>query len=121
MTTGPDRVEIVRSYYGLVDAGLVTELVALFDAECVYHRPGYAAIRGRSALEDFYRNVRVIVDGRHAMDLVLVDGDRVAVTGEFSGTLRDGSTTAVGFADFFTFGRDDRIRERRTYFEVPAV
>ncbi|MFX0539568.1 nuclear transport factor 2 family protein [Ornithinimicrobium sp. Y1847] len=133
--------ERTRHYYERVDAGDVEGVLAWFAHDAVYERPGYAPMRGRAALAAFYGGERVIADGAHLIDELVVDGDedRVAVRGRFEGTLKDGSSVSLGFADFIVYGRDVgaaagadtgsatvsdapyRAVERRTFFDRPAV
>ncbi|WP_114202795.1 nuclear transport factor 2 family protein [Janibacter anophelis] len=113
--------QATRRYYALVDAGDVDGVVGCFAEDAVYHRPGYAPMEGRAALAEFYGGERVIADGRHELDEVVVEGRRVAVHGRFVGTLKDGSAARVGFADFWVLDEADRATERRTYFDAPAV
>jgi len=117
----PPSVEKVVSYYYLIDAGDVPNLVLLFDAECTYMRPGYPPLHGRTALQDFYMNTRVIAEGHHTVEGSVYEGDTVAVHGQFNGTLRDGSQVSTGFADFFYFNESGMIISRRTYFDVPVL
>lgn len=111
----------VRTYYQLVDAGRTEELVALFDDDCTYDRPGYPQIRGKRALEDFYRTVRVIADGEHALADVIKDGNRVVAVGRFDGHLHDRTAVSVGFCDYFVMAPSGTILARRTYFEAPSI
>ena len=111
----------VRSYYQLVDRGDVDGLVALFEPDSTYHRPGYPPLCGRDELERFYRGERVIDTGEHRLSTVVTDGDTTAVHGEFHGVLRDGRTVALRFADFFTFGAEGRFARRDTFFFAPLV
>lgn len=111
----------VRRYYELVDAGDVEGVVGCFADDAVYHRPGYAPMVGAEALHAFYSGERVIADGRHVLDELVVDGERVAVHGRFTGTLKDGSAAQVGFADFWVLRDDRRATTRRSFFDTPAV
>jgi len=110
----------VRAYYEAVDRSDLDGLLALFAPDARYERPGYAALVGRAALSDFYRNVRVIAEGRHAIEGLVVGGDEVAVRGSFAGRARAGNDLSVRFADFCRY-RNGLIVERRTYFDAPAV
>ncbi|GAA5162780.1 nuclear transport factor 2 family protein [Ornithinimicrobium tianjinense] len=110
-----------RHYYERVDAGDLEGVLAWFADDAVYHRPGYAPMAGRAALADFYGGERVIVSGAHDVEEVVGDGDHVAVRGVFTGTLKDGSSVEVGFADFIRYDEHARAVERRTYFAQPAV
>ncbi|MET8905868.1 nuclear transport factor 2 family protein [Streptomyces sp. NPDC048232] len=116
MTTTP-----IPRFYQLVDAGDVAGLVAMFAPDATYHRPGYPPLHGRPGIEHFYTHERVISEGRHALDSVVVTGHEVAVRGSFSGRLRDGSPAAHRFAEFFTLDADHRIEHRETFFSAPLV
>jgi steroid delta-isomerase len=125
MTTARSRSDVmldqVRSYYQLVDDGDVDGLVALFEPDSTYHRPGYPPLRGHAELTRFYRGERVIDTGEHRLSTVVTDGDTTAVHGEFHGVLRDGRRVALRFADFFTFGTEGRFARRDTFFFAPLV
>lgn len=114
------REGLARRYYQLVDAEDFPAMHDLFTDDCVYERPGYPPLRGRAEMEAFYSGTRVIASGAHRIDELLIDGERVAVHGLFRGTLRDGSASEVGFADFFTYD-GDLIAHRRSFFFRPAV
>lgn len=116
-----DLAARTRHYFDRVDAGDVEGVLDWFAQDGVYHRPGYAPMRGRASLAAFYGGQRLIADGEHHLAELLVDGDRVAVRGRFVGTLKDGSRVEVGFADFITYDGDGRARERHSYFETRTV
>lgn len=113
--------EHVQRYYRLVDAGDIASLLALFTEDVVYRRPGYPPIRGSRRLEEFYRDVRVIDSGRHRLTEVVVEQSHAAVSGEFSGVLKDGKEVSVRFADFFVASESGLFRERETFFFAPMV
>jgi ketosteroid isomerase-like protein len=124
MTNIPEAglaLSAVHQYYELVDAGNVTELVRLFAPDACYHRPGYPPLVGRAALERFYRDERVIREGRHLLTMVVENGRDVAVHGEFTGVLRDDQRVSLRFADFFSLASDGYIARRDTFFFVPLV
>ncbi|MFB6809473.1 nuclear transport factor 2 family protein [Streptomyces sp. NPDC056387] len=121
MTSPSIKEDRVRRYYELVDAGDVLGLVELFDRDAVYHRPGYQPLVGRTELERFYREERVIEEGRHTVSLLVQQGDDVAVQGSFAGRLRDGSAVELRFADFFSFSGANTFRRRDTFFFTPKV
>lgn len=116
-----NRSKAVTAYYGHVDAGEVSSLVGLFTDDAVYHRPGYPPLVGHADIARFYATDRVIADGRHDLEQLVVDGASVAVHGTFNGVLKDGTAVSLDFADFFTLTPDGRFSERRTFFGVPAV
>lgn len=112
---------LVRHYYEYVDHNDVTAVVELFADNSTYCRPGYERMTGRSAIESFYRQVRVIASGHHTLTrLVRAVPGEVFVSGEFSGELRSGEAIDVGFADYFRI-RGGQIVERESYFSVPCV
>jgi hypothetical protein len=96
------------------------ELPGFFDPEVVYERPGYDPFVGIDRLMTFYEKERVIAEGTHHLQSVLVDGDRAACWGRFVGKHRDGGDIGVTFADFHEL-RNGRIRARRSFFYPPAV
>lgn len=116
-----DLAATTRSYYDAVDRGDVAAVLDWFSDDAVYHRPGYEPMVGRAALSDFYGGERVIESGSHRIDQLLVAGASVAVRGVFTGRLKDGSDAVVGFADFVDYDTAGRARERRSYFDSPAV
>jgi steroid delta-isomerase len=111
----------VRRYYELVDRGDVDGLVALFDPEAVYHRPGYPPLCGREELLRFYSSQRVIKEGKHTLGTVVAKDGEIAVQGEFHGTLRSGETVETRFADFFHCNPDGTFARRDTFFFVPLI
>lgn len=118
-----DLHQRTREYYRLVDADDLDGVLDWFADDAVYYRPGYDPIRGRQELRAFYGGERVIASGQHVLESVLGDGRSVAVRGRFEGTLKDGSAATVGFADFIDYDDQQpaRVRQRRSYFDSPAV
>jgi steroid delta-isomerase len=112
--------ETVRRYYRTVDTLGAAATVALFTEDAVYRRPGYEVIRGRAALAHFYGEERVIAEGRHTVEEVVVNGEHAAVRGVFRGMLRGGEEVDVGFADFLRY-EGELIADRTTYFYKPSV
>lgn len=113
--------EAVLRYYETVDTGAPHDVVALFSPTALYRRPGYPPMEGSAELLAFYDGGRVIAEGGHTIETVVVDGARAAVQGRFDGVLRDGQRVRLRFADFFRFDGDGLVAERDTYFDVPAV
>ena len=112
---------LVRKYYETVDRGDVRSLLWLFDPEALYRRPGYPDLRGRSDLERFYREQRVISSGRHSIERLLIDRLGAAVYGRFHGLLRSGEDIDLRFADFFELSPVGMITHRDTFFFAPMV
>lgn len=110
------NVHRVYDYYRLVDSNDVAGLVDLFAPDAIYHRPGYPPLIGHYELTAFYLRDRIIVSGRHTVMSVVAAGGGVAVQGSFTGLLRDGTTTSLRFADFFTVSATGHFTRRDTYF-----
>jgi hypothetical protein len=113
--------DVVQKYYAEVDKGDVDEVVALFEVDAEYSRPGYAHMSGREAIRSFYVDDRVVESGLHNIESIVSDSGRVAVEGSFKGTVRGGADADISFADFFSPGRNGLIKKRRTYFYAPLV
>lgn len=121
MSTGErDPIDAVSLYYRRVDAKDVNGILDLFAVNATYRRPGYPALVGRDALREFYLNERVIKSGNHTVTHLVRDGAEVAVRGTFVGTLKDGSTASLEFADFFRV-QGGVFAERTTYFFTALV
>jgi len=118
---GTDAVSNVRRYYELVDSGNVDDLVGLFAPDAEYQRPGYPPLVGHSDLQQFYQQDRIIDVGQHVVNTVVAQGSHIAVAGEFSGFLKNGSTTTLRFADFFTVNSVGLFARRETFFFTPLV
>lgn len=113
----------VRAYYEAVDADDVETLIGLFAPDATYERPGYDPFVGHDALRAFYTGDRVIASGRHTLDAVVVEesGVQVACHGRFEGTLKDGSSASLRFADFYVLDAEGRFARRTTFFHTAAV
>lgn len=107
--------EVARRYYQLVDRGDHEAMLGLFADDIVYERGGTDPIHGIAALRRFYAAERIIAEGRHELEQVLVQGDWVAVRGRFRGRLKDGQEVSVRFSDFHQF-RNGKICRRYSYF-----
>lgn len=117
----PIFTDIVQNYYAEIDKGDVEQVVALFEVDAEYSRPGYAHLRGRDAIRSFYVDDRVIESGMHRIESIVSDSGTVAVEGSFKGTVRGGADTEVKFADFFSPGPNGLIKQRRTYFYAALI
>ncbi|MGR6914288.1 nuclear transport factor 2 family protein [[Actinomadura] parvosata] len=111
----------IRRLYELIDEGNVPALAGLFHPDAVYHRPGYAPLRGREEIARFYREDRVIREGAHTLGDIITDGDRTAVHGDFTGVLRDGTEVTHRFAEFFEHDPDGLLLRRETFFFIAHV
>lgn len=112
--------EVVGDYYRHIDQRDVDAALACFAPSAVYRRPGYDAFVGSTAINAFYRDGRVISDGRHELETVVEDTETVAVRGFFEGTSHSGDPLTVRFADFWHFS-GGAVVERNTYFDAAAV
>ncbi|QWY65341.1 nuclear transport factor 2 family protein (plasmid) [Mycobacterium avium subsp. hominissuis] len=117
----PIFTEIVQNYYAEVDKGHVDRVVALFEVDAEYSRPGYTRLRGRDAIRSFYADDRVIESGVHRIESIVSSSGTVAVEGSFKGTVRGGAEAEVKFADFFSPGPNGLIKQRRTYFYAALI
>jgi ketosteroid isomerase-like protein len=113
-------VEHIHAYYDAVDDGRIDDLLALFADDVVYDRPGQPSIDGKDDLEAFYRRDRPLSEGRHEVRDLLVDDDKVAVRGTYSG-VQDGTDVELGFADVYLFDADGLITERFTYTDRDTI
>ena len=84
--------DVVQKYYAEVDKGDVDEVVALFEVDAEYSRPGYAHMSGRGAIRSFYVDDRIIESGVHNIESIVSDSGTVAVEGSFKGTVRGGAS-----------------------------
>lgn len=91
-----------------------------FHDDVVYERPGYQPFVGKRAVMEFYCQVRIIAEGRHAIKKVLCDGRDIACWGQFRGQAKDGRALSVGFSDVYQL-EEGLIRFRRTFFDAAAV
>ena len=115
-----ENERIVRAYYAAVDSGNIDAVLDLFSAEAQYYRPGYAPMHGRAELRRFYTDQRVLVGGRHELELLLSRAEQVSCYGRYRGQKRSGTPVDILFADFHRVV-DHHIVERRTFFFAPAV
>ena len=112
--------EAIRDYYEYVDSEAHEELFELFAEDVVYHRPGQDPIEGMDDFEEFYREVRAIERGTHAVLDLTIEDDTIAVQGRFTGVL-EGQQVDFGFADVHRFDDEGLIEERWTYTDTGRV
>lgn len=110
-------VELFRK----IDARDWEALPSSFADDVVYERPGYPPLVGREAVMRFYRHERVIADGEHQLERVVLDDGGGACWGRLVGVHRDGSPLDERFADVYTLDEQGRIKTRRSYFFRPAI
>lgn len=122
--TTPEEVAFatVDRLFELIDAAEFDRAIDLFEPDCVYLRPGYPAICGRDDLLDFYRNVRIVVDGLHTRLSSVSNHGSVAYRGSFVGHVKaQPDPVEVDFVDCFDFAASDLIARRQTFFFVESI
>jgi len=112
--------EMIMEIFRAVDAREWKDLSKFFHAGAVYERPGYGPLVGFERLLKFYQDERVVRDGKHFIEHIVVDGECAACWGRFEGVLKDGSIVNERFADVYTFA-EGKVRTRRTHFYRPAM
>jgi ketosteroid isomerase-like protein len=113
--------DLVKQYYAEIDNGDLDRVVALFEVDAEYFRPGYEQMSGRDAIRSFYVDDRIIESGVHTVESIVSDAGTVAVAGSFKGIVRGGTEVEVKFAEFFRPGPNGLIKKRRTYFYAAQV
>jgi ketosteroid isomerase-like protein len=112
--------EVIRHLFEIVDARRWDDLELVFHPHVVYERPGYDPLTGFKAVDDFYRNRRVLARGNHLVEGIAVEGSYGAAWGRFVGAKHDGTAVDERWADVYTF-EDNKVRTRRSHFFRPAV
>lgn len=110
----------ITRMFAAIDSRNWDDLADLLHSEIVYDRPGFDAFLGRDRVMRFYMHERIIIDGYHTIDGVIVEGERVAAWGWIEAVRDDGEPLTLGFSDVYLF-EVGKIRTRRSHFYVPAV
>ena len=108
------HVKAVHNFYTKIDDHDIAAALACFAGTAVYRRPGFEELEGLSAIEDFYRQVRDVGNGRHVVEAAIGTGDEIAIRGRFEGYFRDGAPLQMRFADFWKFAQG-KVIERNSY------
>lgn len=111
---------LIHEMFATIDARDWSRLDRYYTADVIYERPGYAPICGLQALLDFYERTRIVAAGRHDLWQVIIDTDRAACWGRFTGQSRDGAMLDERFADVYRLV-DGKIAARSTHFFRPAI
>ena len=90
-------------------------LSSLFSKDIRYEVPGRPPIQGLAELVHYYTVDRDVVNGRHEVSGVLVDGQHAMTWGTFHATTRSGASINVRFADLCHFD-GSLIDSRIVYF-----
>jgi ketosteroid isomerase-like protein len=110
----------VTDMYAAVDACDWATVRSYYSDDCVYERPGIPALEGIEAIMNFYERLRPVQKGRHSLNHVFQEGNRICVTGEFEGVMRGGTQAKFQFADLF-ISAGNRIRYRQSFFYTPVA
>lgn len=110
----------LREMFEAIDARDWETLAGFFHPEIVYDRPGYESFVGAERVLRFYRDERIIADGIHDIEGIIIENGAGACWGSMRGTLEDGSNAHVRFADVYSFD-GPALRKRTSYFFEPSV
>lgn len=111
--------DFVRSMFRAIDLRDWAALASHLHSELRYDRPGFPPLIGREQVLHFYREIRAI-QGSHAIEAVVIDGDHGASWGRFVGAKSDGTPLDLQYADCYGF-RDGLLSRRKSFFYVPQV
>lgn len=111
---------MVRTLFSIIDAQRWDRLGEVLAVDAVYRRPGFPEMRGLARIDRFYRGERVIASGTHTIDSLLCHGAAAACWGHLDGTLVDGRSVLLEFADVYGMN-GDRILTRTSYFFAPLA
>lgn len=78
-----------------------TAVAALFADDAEYRTPAGIVLRGRAAIEHYYRHERSVIGGMHRVEQVWTQGAWTAVSGEFTGSSSDDTRRCLHFLDRF--------------------
>jgi ketosteroid isomerase-like protein len=112
--------ETVRLLFKAIDESDWGMLRKLFHEDIVYERPGYPFLTGIDRVLEFYQHERIIADGKHHLERIIVDNQTMACWGRITGLLKDGKEVNEGFADVYEC-EGGKVKFRRSYFFRPAV
>ena len=111
----------VHAMFAAIDRADWDALAGLLHPAAVYERPGYPPLAGRPRIMRFYREERQVVCGRHDVEGTVTESGQAAAWGRMRGTLRDGSSADLQFAEIYSVDGSGLIVHRRSYFFVPTV
>jgi len=111
---------LIQGMFAAIDARDWDTLPAFFHSDIVYERPGYDSFVGCDRVMRFYRDERVIRQGVHTLDGIVVEKGRAAAWGSIDAVHVDGTPIKHSFADVYLLDQQT-IKLRRSYFFVAAV
>jgi ketosteroid isomerase-like protein len=112
--------DLITDLFSIIDGEEWERLPTVFTTDCVYLRPGYEPYEGLDRLVQFYRDERIIGEGRHEVEFVVSDIGVAACWGRFRGRSRTGEPLDEAFADTYQI-RAGKIAHRRTFFYRAAI
>ena len=116
-----DAQSIVRRMFEAIDARAWDRFEDIFQTGVAYFRPGYPPMNGLPELVRFYRNERIIAEGEHRLESVIIgEAGQIASWGHFSGVTRSGEKVSQDFSEIYDVV-DGRVAQRRTFFYCPAI
>jgi hypothetical protein len=113
--TDETRRQTIERLIHAIDTEHWTEFKDIFELTAVYEVPGQPPIIGLDALLNYYRRERDVVDGRHQIDGVIIEGSHAFAWGRFSGMTRAGKQLRARFADRYVF-EGPLICKRMVYY-----
>jgi ketosteroid isomerase-like protein len=112
--------DVIRQMFKNIDKSEWIELAHCFHPDITYERPGLEPLVGRDRVMHFYLAERVVASGRHTVEGTLADDTSGAAWGRMVGTLKDGSSVTIRFAEIYQFCAGV-ICGRTSYFFTPTV
>lgn len=113
-------IEVIQSLFEAIDRMNLELLSAVFHNEIVYERPGYEPFLGVKSLLKFYKEERVVLEGKHYLEEIITNEHCGACWGRFVGRRKDYTEVDERFADVYIF-EGCEIKFRRTHFFKPAI
>jgi ketosteroid isomerase-like protein len=120
MSTPNPAHTVMRMLLRAIDAADWMVVESLFHLQAEYEVSGQRPIRGRDAVMNYYKNVRLIRKGEHFIESMASDGNNGVCWGRFNATRPDGTEISVLFADVMQF-EQSKIRKRRVYYCEPKA
>lgn len=78
--------DIAKAWFEAIDVGDFESLKKLIDKNHHFHNPMTEKPAGRDQHIELIRNLTSSVTGRHLLDLIISEGEYVAIKGRFKGT-----------------------------------
>ena len=111
---------LLAAMFDAIDREDWLALSRVLHEDIVYHRPGYDALIGRTAVLHFYREVRTLCEGKHHILGAAFSGQLGASWGRFTGRTRAGASANIEYAEWYRFS-DGAVVERKSYFFTPLA